>query len=134
MHCALWTSLARFNGDCALKTWVYRVAHNVAAEHVARAVRGPQRVPLTDIDALPSPANVETATGEALVLAQVSELIRRLPPVDMQVIVLWLEGESAAAIAEITGCSPGAVNVRVHRIKALLASHFAPTHQAETAR
>ena len=41
MHCALWTSLARFKGDCALKTWVYRVAHNVAADHVARAMRGP---------------------------------------------------------------------------------------------
>jgi len=23
MHCALWTSLQRFAGDCALKTWVY---------------------------------------------------------------------------------------------------------------
>lgn len=134
MHCALWTSLARFNGDCALKTWVYRVAHNVAAEHVARAVRGPQRVPLADIDALPSPANVETATGEALVMEQVSELIRRLPPADMQVIVLWLEGESAAAIAEITGFSPGAVNVRVHRIKALLASHFHPISEPESNR
>lgn len=133
MHCALWSSLARFDGRCALKTWVYRVAHNVAADHVARSMRGPQRVPLEDIDSLPSPANVEADTAEALVLAQVAELIRRLPPVDMQVIVLWLEGESAAAIAEITGLSTGAVNVRVHRIKALLASHFTETDQAETA-
>ena len=124
MHCALWSSLARFDGRCALKTWVYRVAHNVAADHVARSVRGPRRVPLEDIEALPAPANIEAATAEALVLAQVAELIRRLPPVDMQVIVLWLEGESAAGIAEITGLSAGAVNVRVHRIKALLASHF----------
>jgi RNA polymerase sigma-70 factor (ECF subfamily) len=132
MHCALWTSLARFNGQCALKTWVYRVAHNVAADHVARAVRGPKRVPLEQIDALPDPGNVEVATAEALVLAQVHALIRRLPPADMQVILLWLEGESAAAIAEITGLSPGAVNVRVHRIKALLASHFQPSDPAET--
>lgn len=132
MHCALWSSLARFNGQCALKTWVYRVAHNVAADHVARAVRGPQRVPLEDIDALPSPANVEADTAEALVLAQVHALIRRLPPVDMQVIVLWLEGETAAAIAEITGLSSGAVNVRVHRIKSLLASHFHPNDHPET--
>ncbi len=132
MHCALWASLTRFSGDCALKPWVYRVAHNVAADHVGRAVRGPQRVPLEDIDALPAPGNVEAATGEALVLAQVGALIRRLPPADMQVILLWLEGESAAAIAEITGLSPGAVNVRVHRIKALLASHFQLPDQTET--
>lgn len=131
MHCALWRSLARFNGECALKTWVYRVAHNVAADHVARSVRGPRRVPLEYIEALPAPGNVEAATAEALVLAQVGALIRRLPPADMQVIVLWLEGESAAAIAEITGLSPGAVNVRVHRIKALLASQFQPSDQPE---
>ncbi len=132
MHCALWTSLARFAGQCSLKTWVYRVAHNVAADHVARAARGPRRVPLEEVEALPSPGNIEAEAGEALVLAQVGELIRRLPPVDMQVIVLWLEGESAAAIAEITGLSAGAVNVRVHRIKALLASHFNPDKQTES--
>lgn len=131
MHCALWTSLARFGGECALKTWVYRVAHNVAADHVARSVRGPSRVPLEEIEALPAPGNVEAATAEALVLAQVSALIRRLPPADMQVIVLWLEGESAADIAQITGLSPGAVNVRVHRIKLLLASHFQPAADPE---
>jgi RNA polymerase sigma-70 factor (ECF subfamily) len=132
MHCALWTSLARYNGDCALKTWVYRVAHNVAADHVAHSVRGPQRVPLEAIDTLPAPGNVEAETAEALVLAQLAELIRRLPPVDMQVIVLWLEGESAADIAQITGLSAGAINVRVHRIKHLLASHFQLPEQPET--
>ncbi|ASJ91308.1 RNA polymerase sigma factor [Porphyrobacter sp. CACIAM 03H1] len=132
MHCALWRSLARFEGQCALKTWVYRVAHNVAADHIARAVRGPRRVPLEEIEALPSPGNIEAEAGDALVLAQVGELIRRLPPVDMQVIVLWLEGETAAAIAEITGLSPGAVNVRVHRIKALLARHFNPDENPES--
>ena len=125
MHCALWTSLARFKGDCALKTWVYRVAHNVAADHVAKATRGPKKVPLEEIDALPAAANIEAQAAEALVLAQVSELIRQLPPLDAQVIVLWLEGESGADISEITGLSSGAVNVRVHRIKALLAGHFA---------
>jgi RNA polymerase sigma-70 factor (ECF subfamily) len=133
MHCALWSSLARFDGRCALKTWVYRVAHNVAADHVARAVKGPQRVPLEEIDTLPAPANPEAETAEALVLAQVAELIRRLPPIDMQVIVLWLEGESAADIAEITGLSAGAINVRVHRIKALLASHFSDPSETESA-
>ncbi|MEM7778900.1 MAG: sigma-70 family RNA polymerase sigma factor [Pseudomonadota bacterium] len=129
MHCALWSSLKRFKGDCALKTWVYRVAHNVAADHVASAVRGPKKVPLEEIDALPAPsdtggANPESEAAQALVMAQVAELIRTLPALDAQVFVLWLEGESGADIAEITGLSPGAVSVRVHRIKTLLAGHF----------
>ncbi|AWW74739.1 RNA polymerase [Erythrobacter sp. KY5] len=133
MHCALWASLARFNGDCALKTWVYRVAHNVAADHVAKAVRGPKKVPLDEIDALPDAANPEINAADNLVLEQVAELIRRLPALDAQVIVLWLEGESASDISEITGLSSGAVATRVHRIKALLADHFnTPNDQGET--
>lgn len=125
MHCALWSSLGRFRGDCSLKTWVYRVAHNVAADHVAKAVRGPKKVPLEEIDALPAGHDPESEANETLVLAQVAELIRRLPALDAQVIVLWLEGESAADISEITDLSPGAVATRIHRIKALLAGHFA---------
>lgn len=132
MHCALWTSLARFKGDCALKTWVYRVAHNVAADHVAQALRGPKKVPLEDIDSLPALTNIEAETAEALVLAQISELIRQLAPLDAQVIVLWLEGESAAEISAITGLSAGAVSVRVHRIKVLLAGHFETPERGET--
>ena len=133
MHCALWTSLARFKGDCALKTWVYRVAHNVAADHVAKAARGPKKVPLEEIDALPAAANIEVQAAEALVLAQVAELIRQLSPLDAQVIVLWLEGESGADISEITGLSSSAVSVRVHRIKTLLADHFvAPMSAGDT--
>lgn len=126
MHCALWQSLARFEGDCALKTWVYRVAHNVAADHVARDMRSASKVSLDDIDALPDPANVEREAGEALVLAQIRQLVRQLPPLDGQVIVLWLEGEKAAQIADVTGLTPNAVSVRVHRIKTLFADHFAP--------
>ncbi len=132
MHCALWTSLARFDGNCALKTWVYRVAHNVAADHIAKSVRGPKKVPLEDIDTLPAPENPETGAAEALVMAQVAELIRRLPAIDAQTIVLWLEGESTADIADITGLSPGAVGVRVHRIKALLAGHFTAPAQSDS--
>lgn len=128
IHCALWTSFARFNGDCALKTWVYRVAHNVAADHIAKSARGPKRVPLEDIEALPAAGNPESDAAEALVMTQVAELIRCLPPLDAQVIVLWLEGETSADIAEITGLSAGAVSVRVHRIKALFADHFHPEH------
>lgn len=124
MHCALWSSLARFNGDCALKTWVYRVAHNVAADHVAKSIRGPRKVPLEEIDRLPAAGNPEKDAAETLVMAKVAELIRRLPAVDAQTIVLWLEGESTAEIAEITGLSPGAVSVRVHRVKTLLAAQF----------
>ena len=40
IHMALWRSLGKFDGRCSLRTWVYRVAHNVATSHVIRRVRG----------------------------------------------------------------------------------------------
>src|SRR5262245_46312421 len=36
IHVGLWRSLARFDGRCSLRTWVYRVAHNIATSHVIR--------------------------------------------------------------------------------------------------
>jgi len=132
IHCALWTSLARFEGKSSLKTWVYRVAHNVAADHIARSSRLPRKIPLEDIDTLPTAGDPETETDEVLVLNRVATWIRRLPTLDAQVIVLWLEGESTKDISEITGLSNAAVSTRVHRIKALVASHFeAPSLKGE---
>lgn len=43
IHLQLWRSLARFDGRCSLRTWVYRVAHNVAADHVARSINSTPR-------------------------------------------------------------------------------------------
>ena len=40
---ALWQSFAGFRGQCALRTWVYRVAHNVGATHVQRSTRDIER-------------------------------------------------------------------------------------------
>ena len=36
IHLALWRSFARFDGACALGTWVYRIAHNTVASHVLK--------------------------------------------------------------------------------------------------
>ncbi|MEO0461838.1 MAG: sigma-70 family RNA polymerase sigma factor [Pseudomonadota bacterium] len=124
IHAALWQSLGRFDEQCALKTWVYRVAHNVAADHVRREKRSPKRVPLEEIETLPDGRNSERDAAQSHVLGQVRALIRQLPPLDAQVILLWLEGETGAGIAEITGLSVSATNVRIHRIKHLLAAHF----------
>ena len=48
MHVALWRSFASFDGRCSVRTWVYRVAHNVAASHVDRERRS--RAPLVTLD------------------------------------------------------------------------------------
>ena len=124
IHAELWRSFARFDGKCSLKTWTYRVAHNVAADHVAAAARRPHPVPLDEIESLPVAADAEREAAESHALHRVRQLIRRLAPLDGQVILLWLEGQSGEEIADITGLSANAAQVRVHRVKALLAHAF----------
>jgi RNA polymerase sigma-70 factor (ECF subfamily) len=55
IHIALWRSLAGFNGCCSFRTWVYRVAHNVATSHVIRQRRAKSRtlVGLEELESLP---------------------------------------------------------------------------------
>lgn len=134
IHCELFRSFARFDGRCTLKTWVYRVAHNVCAEHPLRAARGQKPVPLESIETLPLPGDSERAADENLAVARAQALIRSLPTLDAQVMLLWLEGESGREIAEVTGLSPEAVATRIHRLKTAIAGHFAhPAEQGDRA-
>jgi RNA polymerase sigma-70 factor, ECF subfamily len=125
IHIALWQSLARFDGRCSERTWVYRVAHNIGASHVRRRHRT-VRERFTTLDDLsvatmPSSDDPEIEIGDRQALARLMALIHALAPVDRQVVLLYLEGLDAAAIGEITGFSPGAVATKLHRLKAILA-------------
>ncbi len=39
IHIALWRSFGAYDERCSVRTWVYRVAHNVGASHVIRRRR-----------------------------------------------------------------------------------------------
>jgi RNA polymerase sigma-70 factor (ECF subfamily) len=126
IHLALWRSLSGFEGTCSLRTWVYRVAHNVAASHIVRQRRYRSRalVGLEEVEATLVDVNAEAGVGREEALGRLYALIHRLKPPDRQIILLYLEGSDAASIAEITGLSAGAVATRVHRIKRILAERY----------
>ncbi len=128
IHFAIWRSFERYEGRCALRTWVYRVAHNTATSHITRAVRLGRRrfVTLDELEAEPPSRErpADEVVGRHRALERLYALIHRLDPFDRQVIVSYLDGIEAAEIAEIVGASPGAVGMRVHRIKRLLARQF----------
>ncbi len=126
IHLALWRSLARFDGRCSLRTWVYRVAHNVAASHALKERRFNARnlVGLDDLEPAPATADTERMADESIALEKLAHLIRGLKPVDRQLILSYLEGLDAASIAEITGLSTGNVATKIHRIKQVLAGRF----------
>jgi len=126
IHLAIWRSFEGFAGNCSVRTWVYRVAHNVAATHVIRHRRARSRplVSLDEVDDLPGGGDSEGAFGLQQSLGRLREFIQQLNPLERQVILLYLEGTDAAGIAEITGISPGNVATKIHRIKKILAGRF----------
>jgi RNA polymerase sigma-70 factor, ECF subfamily len=126
IHIALWRSFAGFNGRCSLRTWVYRVAHNVGASHVIRQRRAKPGalVGLEELEQMPAASPGATEADRSGLLEQLLELIQRLQPLERQVILSYLEGLDAATVGEITGISPGNVATKIHRIKGILARWF----------
>ena len=126
IHVALWRSFARFDGRCSMRTWVYRVAHNTATSKVLRPkTSAPDLVALDDsLESFAAAASEEEVLDRRRALDRLHGLIRRLRPLDRQVILLYLEQLDAASIAEITGLSAANVATKVRRIKLLLIQRF----------
>jgi len=118
----LWRALPQFRGESSLRTWLYRVAHNIATSHVRKRSRdrstpaaqpGDDRAPDSD-------RGPERQLSDAQRRRMVREVIARLRPVDRQLILLYLEGLPQDEIAQITGTTRANVSTRVSRIKARL--------------
>ena len=126
IHLGLWRSLDGFDGRCSLRTWIYRVAHNVAASHVDadRRAKARQLVSIDDVEVADDRMDASAAAGRSIALERLMALIRELKPLDRQVVLLFLEGVDAGGIAEVTGLSPGNVATKIHRIKSILIRRF----------
>ena len=125
IHLQLWRSFEHFDGRCSLRTWVYRVAHNVATGHVVRQRRIRERLAsIEEIEAKSSDDQSERIAGQNQALGRLSRLIQQLKPLDRQIIVSYLEGMDANSMAEVTGLSASNVAMKVHRIKNILRRWF----------
>jgi RNA polymerase sigma-70 factor (ECF subfamily) len=118
MHVALWKSLAAYDGRCSERTWVFRVAHNVAASHVRKERR--KRDPISLDADLPSDDPLFDDLQRRQGLERCHLLIGQLGSLDRTLLLLYLEGLEAREIAGIVGISTANVSQRIHRAKALL--------------
>jgi RNA polymerase sigma-70 factor (ECF subfamily) len=125
IHVALWRSFIGFDGRCSLRTWVYRVAHNIATSHVIRQKRkNSMLVTLEAVEAMPDEAHSTGAQDRHISIERIMALIHQLKPLDRQMTLLYLEGMDAASIGEVMGVSAGSVATKIHRIKNILAGRF----------
>jgi RNA polymerase sigma-70 factor (ECF subfamily) len=119
IHAALWKSLETFDRRCSLKTWSWRVAHNVGATHLGRQ-RSARFVALDEVT-VQVDRDVDGQLDRAQLLSRLMTLVHALAPADRTLVLLYLEGLSAAAISDVTGLSASNVATRLHRLKATLA-------------
>ncbi len=113
---AVWTALPHFRGQASERTWVYRIAHNVAITFSASQKRR------NGLEQSLNPIAHDQGTKDNTPRLMLTEAIQRLNPIDQHLALLYLEGLSGTEISEITGFSPGNISVRLNRLKHKLAS------------
>ncbi len=128
----IWKSLPGFRRDASERTWIYRIAHNIAIRSSGHIRRRSTREPAMEVSFdHPSPdSNAEELLLVDQKLTVLMNGIRELSVLDRQLVTLHLEGLSAAEIEEVTGVSKGAIATRLTRIRQTLAKRV----QAESMR
>ena len=91
---ALWQALPKFRGDASERTWLYRIAHNVAITASTKVNRRSRREDdLPESAPIPSPApHAEQQLLQEEKRQLLERAIRSLPIVDREIILLHLEG------------------------------------------
>lgn len=125
-----WRAIGQYRGDCALETWLYRIASTVCLDFLRRR----KRLPLTESADEMAEAGVQPVDGaptpdEALLnaesTAQLRAAIDSLPGDMRTVLILYaLEGQTYEAIADMTRASIGTVKSRLSRARQKIAKYL----------
>ena len=128
-------AIARFRGDSAFYTWMYRIAINTAKNHLAAQARRPREsgVDVTDAEQFDGATHLrEISTPEGLALTEeiqqtVIAAIEALPE-DLKVAISLreLEGLSYEDIAQVMDCPIGTVRSRIFRAREAISARLDP--------
>jgi RNA polymerase sigma factor (sigma-70 family) len=118
----LWKAIPCFRAESSERTWLYRIAHNIAITTLdSRLRREKTERPIPETvqwRAHNVPADEELAGRERA--DRLMSAVRELPAIDRQVVTLHLEGLSHLEIEAVSGLSENAIATRLSRIRARL--------------
>ncbi len=107
-----WISLGRYDPAISMfSTWIYTIARNLALNELGKAARRPE----ISGESLPEhPCEAHPAES----MNRLQQALLKLDPSDRSILALaYVEGMAQSEIAQMEGCSKGAVKVRIHRAK-----------------
>jgi RNA polymerase sigma factor (sigma-70 family) len=110
----LWRSRHRYDERFRETTWVYRIAFNVAISFHRREHRHRERLSI-DEPAITIAAASEVEPGEEVQL--LLRCVDDLGALDKALVLLYLDGNDHASIAEVLGISVSNVGTKLGRIK-----------------
>jgi RNA polymerase sigma-70 factor (ECF subfamily) len=117
---AIWTALPRFRGDSSERTWVYRIAHNIAISASIRRKRRAEHETFLNQDAASESLDPEAQSLNGERQRLLIEAVRSIRGLDKQIVMLYLEGLTNGELAEVTGLTEGAIATRLSRLRAHL--------------
>ncbi len=105
----LWRNAGRFKGRSSVRTWIFRIAVNVAIDHFRH--KG-------SVEYVELPEEIEGAEKDSLKLIALREALLKLSPRErMALLLISGEARSYRETSRIMGCSVKAVEALVRRAK-----------------
>jgi len=127
----VYNSLDRYRSDYKFSTWLYRIAHNAAVDHLRRNSISPQSIETESADGtyqiqfespVPSP---EKDREQSEWRAEIKAVIGLLPPAYRELILLRHSQDlSYDEIAGVTGLPLGTVKNRLFRAREMMRDIF----------
>ena len=127
----VYNSLAKYSSDYKFSTWLYRIAHNAAVDHLRRNSVGTQSLEAESTDGTyelqlesrgPSP---EQDHERSEWRNEIESVVRCLPPAYRDLILLRHSRDlSYDEIAEVTGLPLGTVKNRLFRAREMMREIF----------
>jgi len=121
----LWRAYRRFDDRKSFSTWMYRIAVNVAISFYRSEIRRTRNVAPAEASIVETIAQPPTEEPDER-LGLVRAFIERLDPLDRALMILYLDDNSHASIAEILGISQTNVATKISRVKQRLKREVAP--------
>jgi RNA polymerase sigma-70 factor (ECF subfamily) len=124
-------ALPGFRGDSELRTWVHRVALNLAYDHLRRRRRERAGVALRSLGDTPDPRahDPHAALDGERARTALHAALERLPDDQREVLTLrFLTGLTYAEIARVTGAAEGTVASRIYRALKRLGTEVEAKH------